>query len=634
MAPQDSQTNACILCFGVFELDLQNGELRKAGRLVRLPPQPLRVLGLLATRKDIVTRDEIQRQIWSDATYVDFERGINHCISQIRAALDDTSGTPRYIQTLPRRGYRFIATVVERSREPIQSPPPKPNSSPVSKSSPISRTIPVFGFIAMCLIALVAGSVFAWKRVSAEQKLRQEQVPLAVLPFNDLSGDPQRDYFAEGMTEALIAQLGKFSRLRVISKQSVMHFNGSNSPPSEIARQLNVSEIVKGFVLQSNGKVRITAQLIDPASGTYIWTDSYEGDLRDVLTIQREVATAIAAKIRIAMTPEERARDGNRMPEEVKPKAHEAYLRGRYYWNKRTQEGLTKSIEYFQDAVKEDPNYAAAYAGLADSYNLLAYSGALAPDVAYPQATRAVMKALELDDTSADAHTSLADIKSVYEWKWSEAEAQYRRAIELNPSYAIAHQWYASYLVAMKRPEESFMEAKQALELDPLSLAINSNVGWSYYLAGKYDNSIETWRATLEMDPSFGLAHLDLGRAYQQKNMNGLATSEILKAIDLSGETPGALAVLGYSYAVAGNIPKANKIVNKLKQMATTSYIPAYDIGVVYAGLGSRDEALTWLRKSYKERCGELLYINVDPRWNGLRADPQFIALTREMGLQ
>jgi TolB-like protein/DNA-binding winged helix-turn-helix (wHTH) protein/Flp pilus assembly protein TadD len=624
MFSQNPQVAALTLCFGVFELDLQSGELRKAGRLIKLPPQPLRILTLLATRKDVVTRDEIQKQIWSDATYVDFERGINHCISQIRSALDDNTGTPRYVQTLPRRGYRFVAPVVEREHDKIQPPERIPSLEP--------RTAARFALVAFCLIVVLAGGVFGWRHISTEQNLQRSKVPLAVLPFVNLSGDPQQDYFAEGMTEALITQLGKFSRLRVISNQTVMHFNGINSPASEIARQLNVNEIVKGFVLQSNGKVRISAQLIDPASGTYVWTGSYEGDLRDVLTIQREVADGIASKIRVTMTPQERQRV--RSDEEVNPAAHEAYLRGRYYSSKRTRQALDKSIEYFLSAVKEDPNYAPAYAGLADSYNLLAYSGALPPKVAYPEATTAAMKALQLDDTSADAHTSLADIRSVYEWKWSEAEAEYRRAIELNSSYAIAHQWYASYLGAMGRPKESVLEAKQALGLDPLSLVINSNVGWSYYLAGRYDDAIASWQSTLEMDSAFGLAHLDLGRAYQQKNMHEPAISEMLKAIALSGETPAALAALGYSYAAAGKPTQTIEIVNRLKTMAETSYVPAYDLAVLYAGLGKRDDALNWLQEAYGERCGELLYIKVDPRLDSLRDDPRFAALTRDMGLQ
>ncbi|MGB8590117.1 MAG: tetratricopeptide repeat protein [Candidatus Acidiferrales bacterium] len=621
-----SQLSPRTLSFGVFELDLQDGELRKAGRLIKLSPQPLRVLALLAARKDIVTRDEIQELIWNGATYVDFERGINHCISQIRAVLEDNTDTPRYIQTLPRRGYRFIAPVrpiPPGNRDQIQRLEQNPSSK--------FRTGPWLRLAAICLIVVLTGTVFGLKRASTEQSLRRSKVPLAVLPFNNLSGDPQQDYFAEGMTEALITELGKFSRLRVISKQSVMHFNGIDSPPSEIARQLNVSEIVKGFVLQSDGKVRITAQLIDPTSGTYVWTDSYEGELRDVLTIQGEVASAIASKIRVAMTPQEQERVG--ATQEVNPSAHEAYLRGRYYWNKRTKQALNKSIDYFQAAIKQDPKYAPAYAGLADSYNLLAYSGALAPNVAYPEATTAAMKALQLDDNSADAHTSLADIQSVYEWKWSEAEAQYRRAIELNPSYAIAHQWYASYLVAMGRPEESISEAKQALQLDPLSLIINSNLGWSYYLAGRYDEAIASLRATLDMDSDFGLAHVNLGRAYVQENMFEPAISEMLKGIALNGESPGALAALGYSYTAAGKTEQAIETVNKLKAMAKSNYVPAYDIAVLYAGLGNKDETMNWLQKAYEERCGELLYIKVDPRLARLREDRRFVALTREMGM-
>jgi TolB-like protein/DNA-binding winged helix-turn-helix (wHTH) protein/Flp pilus assembly protein TadD len=618
------QVDPSAIRFGVFELDLKNLELRKAGSLIRLPPQPFKVLALLANHPgELVTRDDIQHQIWMGAAYVDFERGINHCVSQIRAVLEDDAETPRYIQTLPRRGYRFIAPISGETGAPVVS----------SDRSPLSSLWNTSGFRlgALCLVVVLAATVFGLKHAATEQKAKLSKVPLAVLPFDNLSGDPRQDYFAEGMTEALITQLGKFSGLRVTSKQSVMHFNGVDSPANEIARELNVNEIVKGSVIQSNGRVRITAQLIDPTSGSYVWSDSYEGDIRNILTLQSEVASAIASKIKIVMTPQER--ENVKSLQGVNPAAHEDYLRGRYYWNKRTREALNRSIEYFELAIKEDPQYAPAYAGLADSYNLLAFSGALAPKVAYPEATRAAMKALQLDDTLADAHTSLADIRSVYEWKWSEAEKEYRRAIELNTSYAIAHQWYASYLVAMGRTAESISEAKQALELDPLSLMINSNLGWSYYLAGRDDEAIEHYRVVIEMDPNFGPAHLNLGRAYEQKEMFAPAILEIQKAISLSNETPSALAALGYAYGVAGQMKEATETADRLKTMSQKGYVPPYDLAVIYAGLGNKDEALRWLQQAYQERSGELLYIKVDPRLVSLRADRKFLALTREMGL-
>ena len=619
-----AQDEPSAIRFGVFELDLKNLELRKSGTLIRLPPQPFKVLALLANHPgELVTRDDIQQQIWMGAAYVDFERGINHCVSQIRAVLEDDAETPRYIQTLPRRGYRFIAPISKETRAAVES----------SERSPLFSLSNASGFRlgALCLVVVLAATVFGLKHAATEQKAKLSKVPLAVLPFDNLSGDPRQDYFAEGMTEALITQLGKFSGLRVISKQSVMHFNGVDSPTSEIARELNVNEIVKGSVIQSNGRVRITAQLIDPASGSYVWSDSYEGDIRNILTLQSEVASAIAGKIKIVMTPQER--ENVKSLQGVNPAAHEDYLRGRYYWNKRTREALNRSIEYFELAIKEDPQYAPAYAGLADSYNLLAFSGALAPKVAYPQATQAAMKALLLDDTLADAHTSLADIRSVYEWKWSEAEREYRRAIELNRSYAIAHQWYASYLIAMGRTEESISEAKQALELDPLSLMINSNLGWSYYLAGRDDEAIEHYRVVIEMDPNFGPAHLNLGRVYEQKEMFEPAILEIQKAISLSNETPSALAALGYAYGVAGKLAQATETADRLKTMSQKGYVPPYDLAVVYAGLGNKDEALRWLQQAYQERSGELLYIKVDPRLVSLRTDRKFLALTREMGL-
>jgi len=606
--------------FGVFELDQQELELRKDGILLKLPPQPFRVLALLADREgQVVTRDEIQKLLWHDATYVDFERGINHCVSQIRAVLEDHAETPRYIKTLPRRGYRFIA--------PISAEQPSPKLAPGAAHSRATRLSLA---ITICFLAVLAVGLSVFKRASVARQ-RAGAVPLAVLPFENLGDDPKQAYFANAMTDALITQLGRLSELRVTSNQSSMHYAGTTSPPVEIARALNVTRIVRGSVIQSNGRVRISAQLLDASSGDFLWTDSYEGDMQNLLTLQSEVANAIASNIKGVVTLPANRRTP--VPQAINPQTLEAYLRGRYYWNKRTPGGLKKSIEYFQDAIERDPTFAQAYAGMADSYNLLAYSGALPPKYAYEQATDAAMKAVRLDDTLADAHTSLADIHSVYDWNWPAAEKEYRRAIELNASYAIAHQWYASYLIAIGRSEEGIEQARKALELDPLSLMINSNLGWSYYLVRRYDDALHQFQATLELDTNFGPAHLNLGRVYEQKGNVAEAISEMKKGISLSGESPGGLAALGHAYAIFGMRSKALETIDRLMALSTDGYVAPYDIAVVYAGLGNDELALAWLQKAYENRCGELMYIKVDPRLDQLRSDNRFRVLQHKMGL-
>jgi serine/threonine protein kinase/Flp pilus assembly protein TadD len=457
---------------------------------------------------------------------------------------------------------------------------------------------------------------------------------VAVLPLADLSDQqPAPDYFADGMTEALITDLAKIKALRVISRTSVMQYKGVQRPLPQIARELNVDAVVEGSVLRSGKRVRITAQLIDAATDQHLWAESYERDLRDVLSLQGEVARAIANDIQVKLTPQEQARLVS--ARSVDPEAYQLYLKGRFYWNKRTEAGLKKGIEYFHQAIDLDPNYALAYAGIADCYSLLGWDlfGPLPPREALPIAKAAARKALETDDSLAEAHNSLAWTKLAFDWDWTGAEREFKRAIELNPGYAITHHWYAECLAGMGRYAEALAEIRQAQELDPLSLIISSIVGWVLYFDRKNDQAIAEFRKTLELDPNFWVAHWTLGRAYEQKAMFTEAIAEIQKAIDFSGSSPLSLAALGHTYAVSGRRAEAERVLNQLKDSSKQTYISPYGIAAIHAGLGEKDQAFLWLEKAYEERSGWLIWLRAEPGSDPLRSDPRFQDLLRRIGL-
>lgn len=456
---------------------------------------------------------------------------------------------------------------------------------------------------------------------------------LAVLPLENLSGDPQQDYFADGMTEELITNLAKISSLKVISRTSVMQYKGTRKSTSEIAKELNVDALIEGSVLREGGQVRITAQLIQASTDKNLWAESYQRDLRSVLTLQGEIAGAIADKVRAVVTPTERARLASARP--VNPEAHELYLKGRYYWNKRTPEGLKKSLEYFQEAVEKDPSYASAYAGLAESY---AISGSgnyrvLSPKEAYPKAEAAAMKALELDGTLAEPHTSLAFSKMAY-WDWQGAEQEFKQAIELNPNNANAHHWYGLFLSIVGRHGEAIAEERKAASLDPLSLIIISDLGdKALGPAGLYDQEIAQCRKTLEMDPNFAEAHRCLADGYEHKEMYKEAVAELQNAIALSKGNLVLLSSLGYAYARAGRRDEALKILNQLKARSKQESVAADLFAYLYAGLGEKEQAFAWLEKAYDEHEVAVWGLRCGPELVSLRSDPRFHDLLRRMNI-
>jgi TolB-like protein/Tfp pilus assembly protein PilF len=453
---------------------------------------------------------------------------------------------------------------------------------------------------------------------------------LAVLPLENLSGDAAQDYFADGMTDALITELSQIRKLRVISRTSVMQYKRTQKPIAEIARDLNVDAVVEGSVVRSNGRVRISAKLIQTSIEQNLWADSYERDFTDVLALQSDVATAIARGIQVELSAPEASQLASRRP--VVPEAYEAFLKGRFEAAKRTPEGITSSAEYFKDAIAKDPTYAAAYAGLADSLLNLSTYEIRPPAEVIPQAKAAAMQALQLDEHLAEAHTSLAAIR-FYHLEWDGVESEFQRAIALNPGYAPAMHWYALFLAAQGRREESITEIKLAREIDPRSLIINANVGWCYYLAGEPDRAIEEEKNTLRLDPSFAVAHGYLGQGYLEKKQFAEAISEFRTFVSLSPGNASRRAELAHAYALAGKKAEADEIRREFERLRGQKYISAYDWAMLYAGFRDKPQTLSWLEKAFADRNGRMANLAVHPQFAFLQREPAFEDLLRRMGM-
>jgi TolB-like protein/DNA-binding winged helix-turn-helix (wHTH) protein/Flp pilus assembly protein TadD len=640
-----------LIRFGVFELDLRSGELQKQGRKIRLEGQPLHVLiCLLENAGELVTREELHRKLWPADTFVNFEHGLNAAVKRLRQALSDSADNPRFVETLPRRGYRFIApiqaagvsgdvpavnvaagvTAVPATRD---QPAPKDHDQvDLSEKTVVfrrrvwPRAWKSFGVA----LLLVLGILVVWILRPGSHSTPVIR-SLAVLPLENLSGDSSQDYFSDGMTDELITELGQISELRVISRTSVMTYKGAHKSLQQIARDLNVDSVVEGTVLRSGNQVRITAQLILAAADKHLWAQSYEGDLRDMLALQKQVASSIAREIRIKLTPHEQAVLKN--AKRVNPDSYEAYLKGRYFWNKRTADGLKKAIDNFNQAIEKDPNYARAYAGLADSYALLGdwEYGVLAPKEAYPRAEAAANKALQLDSTLGEAHISLAFCLDGFDWKWESAGKEFRRGIELNSGYATGHHWYAWHLTAMGRTGEAFAEMKKAESLDPLSLIISADLAEELLIAHRYDEAIKESRKTMDLDPDFAVAHYELGQAFVQKHRYHEGIAELQRAIELSGGSTTCTSNLAYAYAVSGMRNEAAKILNDLKNRSNHGFSNAPEIALVYVGLGQKDQAMAWLENAYSERFNPGVLLR--PAFDPMRSDPRFQDLLRRIGL-
>ena len=629
--------------FEDFEFDFRSSELLEHGRKVKVQGQPVQILAMLLEQPgELVTRDELKNKLWPGDTFVDFEHSLNAAVKRLRQALHDSAENPRFIETLARRGYRFIAEVAVGEGAPLniresasdnvltaddREQPEVAQKTAVVKHLPWPLAWKISG-LALALL-VISTIVVVWI-------LRSRSVPspairsLAVLPLESLSSDPSQEYFADGMTDELITDLGQISALRVISRTSVMQYKGVRKPLPQIARELNVDAVVEGTVLRSGDQVRITAQLIQARDDRHLWSHSYEGELRDALALQNKVASAIAEQIQINLKPKEQVALKNEKA--VNPEAYEAYLKGRYFWNKRTGDGLRKAIDYFNQAIEKDPTYAQAYTGLADSYALLGdwEYGGMAPKEAFPKAEAAATKALQLDDTLGEAHTSLAFCLDLYDWNWDSAEGEFKRAIELNPGYATAHHWYSWHLAVLGRKDEAIAEMREAANLDPLSLIISADLAEVLLVARLYEQSIQQSLSTIAMDPTFAVAHYQLGQAYVQNQMYSDAMVEFQKAIELSGADTTFTSNLAYVYALAGRRGEAVKILNDQKN-GEHGFSNSAEIALIYVGLGNNDQAMTWLERAYEERFNPSILAR--PSFDPLRSDKRFQDLMHRIGL-
>ena len=556
--------------FGLFEVDLRAGELRKQGVKIKLQEQPLQILVMLLQHPgQVVTREQLRARLWPTDTFVDFDHGLNKAMNKLREALGDSADSPRFIETLARRGYRFM-----------ENPAVGPG------------------------------------RIEA----------LAVLPLENLSCDPEQEYFAEGMTELLITTLAKIGALRVTSRTTAMHYKGAHRHLREIAQELHVDGIVEGTVLRSGNRVRISAQLVDAHTDTHLWAENYERDLHDVLTLQSEVAQAIAREVQVKLTPHDQAHFAQ--VRRVDPDAYEAYLKGRHYWNKRSRDGFGKAVEYFQQAIAKDSAYAAAYTGLADALSIMGLWGLVAPEEGYGRAKRLALQALELDGGLAEAHTSLAWAMSHYDYDFLAAERGFERSLELNPRYATGHLWFGMTLAVMGRYEEAYSELQRAIRLDPDWSNTHFGLAFVYWSGRRYHQAIERCKKALELDSNSVQALFMLGISCAANSLYQPAITALLKAVELSNNAPVPIASLAAAYALAGNTDEARKLLHELLRAPR---VTSFFVARIYATLGQNEEALGWLETAYRARAEWLVMVKVDAPFDGLRTDQRFQDLLRRM---
>ncbi len=600
---------ARVYQFGAFTVDARTGELSHAGRRTPLRDQSVQLLlALLESPGELITREELAGRLWAAGTFVDFDRGLNKAINHLREALGDSAEQPHFIETLPRKGYRFIAPVTSTGEDAEAAPMPEP-----PRASSLRRWVPLAVVLTAGIgIAIAAGIGGVRHRAGAPTRI----AALAVLPLENLSHDPEQQYFADGLTDALITDLAKMGSTRITSRTSVMQYRGTKKSVKEIGRELSVDAVVEGTVTYAGNRVRVTAQLIQVSTDMHLWADAYERDVSSILDLQRSLATDIARRINVFVKPLDRARV-------VKPEAYGLYLKARYAFYKYTSRGWQEAIEHFNRAIEHDPEFAAAYSGLSETYLVAGAYGAVPTEEALTRGKAAAATALQLDETLASAHYAMATAHTWYDWDWAGADREFRRGLELNPNDALGRNWHGGYLTVLGRHEEAIAEHQRALELDPLSVIVNANLARALYRARRYDEAIAQARKTLELDPGFALALFWLEGSLRHKGefkeavalRQSLATPEQARLIGRTFEREGFQAILR----------ETGKTFEKSGALVTAAR--------AYAQSGDTDEALALLEACSERRCSDFVSLNVEPDFDELRTDPRFQKLLRQIGL-
>jgi TolB-like protein/DNA-binding winged helix-turn-helix (wHTH) protein/thioredoxin-like negative regulator of GroEL len=643
--PDPAQVSS-VRRFGSFEINLQSGELRKNGMRLRLAGQPFQVLALLVERPgEVVTREELNSKLWPADTFVDFDHGLNNAVARIREVLDDSADTPRYVETIPRRGYRFIAPLADLRPALVPSPAAEARVSPAHEITRPSASGPsglpterrfassypkvLLGGIAALVLALSTVALVL-NRSGAANGTRQAPIKvLAVLPLKNLSGDATQDYLADGITEALIGRLSGIHDLRVISRTSVMRFKDAQLSVPEIASTLRVDAIVEGSVIREGSRIRVSAQLIRGATDEHLWSETYDRELRDVLDLESQVAQSIARRVEVTVTGKERARLV--AARSVSPDVYESYLKGRFGKSIRRAD-IEVSIAHFEEAIRKDATFAPAYVGLAEAYqNLGRILVGAPPDEVRPKVIGAAQKALELDPEIARAHAVLADVY-LARWQWTDAEAEYDRALELNPNDAAAHLGLAQWLLCQGRMEEALAWARRGRELDPVGVS-GARIAWILFQARRYDEATHELRSVLAVRPDDADALWILGFALIAKGRSEEAIPVLEKTVSLMDRSPGSIELLATAYAHAARRMEALRLIDELKGRRQTSYVPAGALINPYLALGDYDQAFAWFERAYQEQSNILRFLKVHPFFDPVRADPRFADLLRRVGL-
>jgi TolB-like protein/DNA-binding winged helix-turn-helix (wHTH) protein len=635
----------------VFELDSASGELYKHGLRVKLQDQPFQVLVVLLERSgEMVTREELRQRVWGHDTYVDFDHSLNISINKLRDALGDSAATPRFIETLPRRGYRFLAPVTVE--EPVASSAPGPVSvaaavpAPAVETPPAAPPVPatqvvrptakrshwVIAGVTTAILLIVGAATWYWTR-QASIPTATGRIMLAVLPFQDLTPDRKQDYFIAGLHDEMISQLGQLhpSRLGVIARTSALQYATERKPVDQIGRDLHVEYVLDGTVRHAGDHFRITAALIQVSDQTQLWTETYELKMEDMLTLEEDVASRVSQALSVEFLPE--AQQELRQSATANAEAYQAYLQGRYLWHQETRDSLEQAITLFQKAISLDPNYAPAYVGLADTYDVLGGYGFVPPDDAFGKGKAAANKALELAPNLSDAHTSLGFASFYYDWDWSTAERQFKKALALNPNNQIAHEFYSSFLHVMGRLDEAEAENRIAKELDPMDGWLYDDKGWMLLSRRKPEAAIPEFQRAIELNPKFPAAHLSLAVAYTRVGRFQEAFDEVHKAEQLGGDPTRVLEILGSVQALSGDLAGAQGTVDRLRKGNIGGRVSPYSVALIYTAMGKKSDALDWLEKCYKDEDTWTVWIGVLVEWDSLRSEPRFRNLIHRLKL-